>query len=96
MIPWQLIYLVQCVFHKSYPDLCFKNVKVKTEKEENIEKSRKRKQIIILLVLKQTKMLKGGCIINVSSVVGIYGNIGQTVYSASKAGIIGIYKNNNN
>ncbi len=31
-----------------------------------------------------------GEIINVSSIVGLYGNIGQTNYAASKAGIIGI------
>ncbi|KAI9243668.1 3-ketoacyl-reductase [Phascolomyces articulosus] len=35
---------------------------------------------------------QGGCIINISSVVGVYGNAGQTVYSASKAGIIGFTK----
>ncbi|MFZ5642046.1 MAG: 3-oxoacyl-[acyl-carrier-protein] reductase [Bacillota bacterium] len=31
-----------------------------------------------------------GSIINTSSVVGVYGNIGQTNYSATKAGVIGI------
>lgn len=35
---------------------------------------------------------KSGCIINISSVVGIYGNAGQANYSASKAGIIGLTK----
>ena len=35
---------------------------------------------------------RSGRIINVSSVVGISGNAGQTNYSASKAGIIGITK----
>jgi 3-oxoacyl-[acyl-carrier protein] reductase len=30
-----------------------------------------------------------GCIINISSVAGVYGNAAQTNYSASKAGIIG-------
>ncbi|MDO4754002.1 MAG: beta-ketoacyl-ACP reductase [Bacillota bacterium] len=33
-----------------------------------------------------------GSIINVSSVVGEYGNIGQTNYSATKAGVIGMMK----
>ncbi len=35
---------------------------------------------------------KSGCIINLSSVVGIYGNAGQANYSASKAGVIGLTK----
>ena len=35
---------------------------------------------------------RSGSIINISSVVGIFGNKGQTNYSASKAGIIGFSK----
>lgn len=35
---------------------------------------------------------RSGSIINVSSVSGIHGNIGQTNYSASKAGVIGFTK----
>ena len=31
----------------------------------------------------------GGSIVNISSIVGLVGNAGQTVYSASKAGVIG-------
>lgn len=34
----------------------------------------------------------GGRIINVSSVVGLYGNFGQTSYAATKAGVIGMTK----
>jgi len=34
----------------------------------------------------------GGVIINVSSVVGLYGNFGQTNYVATKAGVIGLTK----
>lgn len=38
-------------------------------------------------------MAKGwGKIINTSSVAGVYGNIGQTNYSATKAGVIGLTK----
>ena len=33
-----------------------------------------------------------GSIINISSVVGVYGNIGQTNYAATKAGVIGMTK----
>jgi len=35
---------------------------------------------------------RGGVIINLSSVVGVMGNAGQTNYAASKAGIIGFSK----
>jgi 3-oxoacyl-[acyl-carrier protein] reductase len=35
---------------------------------------------------------RSGCIVNVSSVVGIMGNGGQTNYAASKAGLIGLTK----
>lgn|SRR5262245_4552705 len=35
---------------------------------------------------------KRGCIINISSVAGVYGNASQTNYSASKAGIVGFSK----
>ncbi len=34
----------------------------------------------------------GGVIINVSSIVGLYGNIGQTNYASAKAGLIGMTK----
>ncbi|MFF2195444.1 3-oxoacyl-[acyl-carrier-protein] reductase [Streptomyces sp. NPDC058157] len=35
---------------------------------------------------------KSGCIVNISSVAGVYGHATQTNYSASKAGIIGFTK----
>jgi 3-oxoacyl-[acyl-carrier protein] reductase len=33
-----------------------------------------------------------GCILNAASVVGLYGNMGQTNYAATKAGVIGMTK----
>lgn len=35
---------------------------------------------------------QGGSIINISSVVGVYGNIGQANYAATKSGVIGMTK----
>lgn len=43
-------------------------------------------------VIKPMMKAKNGSIINMSSVVGVKGNAGQTNYSASKAGIIGFTK----
>jgi 3-oxoacyl-[acyl-carrier protein] reductase len=43
-------------------------------------------------VCKPMMKQRGGSIINISSIVGMTGNAGQTNYSASKAGIIGFTK----
>jgi 3-oxoacyl-[acyl-carrier protein] reductase len=42
------------------------------------------------LVGPQMETIGGGAIINISSVVGVFGNIGQANYAASKAGVIGL------
>lgn len=44
------------------------------------------------LVSKQMLRQKSGSIINIASVVGLMGNVGQANYSASKAGLIGLTK----
>ncbi len=44
------------------------------------------------LVSRHLLSRKGGSIINMSSVVGLHGNAGQTNYSASKAGLVGLTK----
>jgi len=43
---------------------------------------------VIPYMLEQNK----GCIINATSIVGVYGNYGQTNYAASKWGVIGMMK----
>lgn len=43
-------------------------------------------------VAKVMRKQKSGSIINISSIVGIEGNIGQTNYAATKAGVIGMTK----
>ena len=43
-------------------------------------------------VLKQMMKKRAGVIINLSSVVGLIGNVGQSNYAASKAGVIGFTK----
>ena len=43
-------------------------------------------------VLRPMLKQKSGRIINMSSVVGLYGNVGQANYAASKAGVIGLTK----
>jgi 3-oxoacyl-[acyl-carrier protein] reductase len=43
------------------------------------------------LILQMVKQ-RGGVIINISSVVGLYGNSGQTNYATTKAGMIGFTK----
>lgn len=43
------------------------------------------------LILQMVKQ-RGGAIVNISSVVGVYGNSGQTNYAAAKAGMIGFTK----
>lgn len=42
--------------------------------------------------LKVMQRQRQGAIVNVASVVGLHGNIGQANYAASKAGIIGLTK----
>ena len=43
-------------------------------------------------VLKKMMKKRAGAIINLSSVVGLIGNVGQSNYAASKAGVIGFTK----
>ncbi len=43
-------------------------------------------------VVKCMMKQKGGCIVNIASIIGLTGNAGQANYSASKAGILGLTK----
>ena len=43
-------------------------------------------------ILKHMLKARTGCIINMSSIVGLHGNIGQVNYATSKAGLIGMTK----
>ncbi|GLB46474.1 3-oxoacyl-ACP reductase [Philodulcilactobacillus myokoensis] len=42
--------------------------------------------------LKAMQKKRSGCIINMSSIAGLHGNMGQANYSASKAGMVGLTK----
>ena len=42
--------------------------------------------------LKKMYKKKSGAIINLASVVGLHGNIGQANYAAAKAGVVGLTK----
>lgn len=42
--------------------------------------------------LKQMQRQRNGAIVNVASVIGCHGNVGQANYAASKAGVIGLTK----
>ena len=44
------------------------------------------------MVFPQMMIQKSGVVLNASSIVGIYGNFGQTNYAASKFGVIGMAK----
>ena len=62
------------------------------EFDKVIEINLKGTYIVTKAVTKYMMKKRNGSIINLSSVVGVAGNAGQTNYSASKAGIIGFTK----
>lgn len=48
--------------------------------------------ILSQLIMKKMLKQKSGVIVNLASIVGIHGNVGQANYAASKAGLIGLTK----
>lgn len=64
------------------------NAAIQETLQINLTASLHHMQYAARLMMKQ----KSGCIINFSSIVGIHGSAGQTLYAASKAAIVGATK----
>eukprot|EP01134_Creolimax_fragrantissima_P005131 CFRG5131T1 len=60
--------------------------------QKNINTNLRGPMLLSRAVLMSMIRRKSGCIINIGSVVGSYGNAGQCAYAASKAGLVGFTK----